>query len=414
MIVKVEKLVYNGYGLARAPEGRVLFIPYTAPQEKVKVRIVEERKDFAFAKVVEILEPSPYRVEPSCPHFGLCGSCQWLHVNYEEQLRQKRQILERELTKQLKRKVNIEEIIPSYPFGYRRRAKLYVERKLIGFKSFRGIKVIPIGRCLLLTEALNSALLELYKYQSVLRNATEIWMGSDKDENTVLVSMNASKKIRDIHSILHSIEEKTQKEAGVLIRYSTKRSQLGRRFLLETLMGKRIKYTYNSFFQNNRFLTERLVEEVVKRVEEGARVLELYSGCGTFTLPVASKAKEITAVEMNPTSCQLLRESAAENQLNNVKVIEAECSRFISSLEERFDIVLLDPPREGCSIQIIQWINEKKPQRVIYVSCNPTTLAKDLSRINGYEIETMIPIDMFPQTFHIEAIAVLKRATPTQ
>ncbi|BAT71701.1 23S rRNA (uracil1939-C5)-methyltransferase [Thermosulfidibacter takaii ABI70S6] len=405
MIVRIEKLVYNGYGMGRSEEGLILFVPYTAPGDLVKVKIVERKRDFAFAIVEDLLEPSPHRVTPSCPHFGQCGSCQWLHVDYNVQLQSKEEILKREL----KASSPIKEIIPSPPVNYRRRVLFNVERKLIGFKAFRSNNTVPIGSCQLVTNGMNKALLELYKFQSVLKNSTQVWIGEDKEGKRLLIDISSQKKIPDIHRIYHSLKLSTSKEVGLRIRYKGKRSLLGKKFLEETLLGFNVRYTFGSFFQANRYLVETLVQEVFELVPEGAKVLELFSGCGTFTLPLSQKVERIKAVEVNPVSCKLLTETASAQGIKNIEVINMDVDRFISTFDEEVDVVFLDPPRTGCSDTLLRALINVKPKKIVYVSCNPTTLARDIRKLEDYDIVSIQPLDMFPNTFHLETVAFLER-----
>ncbi len=406
MILTIEKLVYNGYGMGRTSEGLVVFVPYTAPGDRVRVRIVEQRRDFAFGEVVELLEPSSCRVEPGCPHFGVCGACQWLHVDYRVQLEHKGMILERELAR-------VDRDLPSLvkpmvfkePDRYRRRVKLVVERKLIGFRGFRSHRICGVGACRLITESMERALLVLYRFQSLLKYGQEIWMGEDLKEGMLLVSVKASRKIREIHQIYHELEDRTGLEVGLRINYRGKRSTLGRQFIFEDLCGAKVFYTYDTFFQANRYLTPDLVEHVVNAVPHGSRVLELYAGCGTFTIPLSRKAGRITAVEINPVSVGLLEEHTGDN----VEVVRRDVEAFVEGALCDHDVVLVDPPRTGLTVGVSRWINEGRASLVVYVSCNPTTLARDIKRLDNYRVVEITPFDMFPHTFHLETVALLER-----
>ncbi len=410
MRVRIERLVYNGYGMGRDQSGKVLFIPYTAPEDLVKVRITEEHRDFAFAEVVELLEPSPHRTDPQCPHFGICGACQWLHVDYHVQLREKENILKRELRRALQKELEVLPIIPSPCHNYRRRATLFVERRLIGFRAMRSHRVCGIGGCRLLTENLNRAILVLYRFQELLKKANSIWMGEDIESSRLLVLVKAKGKIGEIHRIYHQIRETTGVEVGLRVEYRGKVSTLGKDRLREELEGATVSYPFGSFFQNNRYLTPELVKEVLRLVPEGAKVLELFSGCGTFTIPIAKhKAKSITAVEVSSSSAEALKSSAEEQNISNVRVVKAEAERFLKDCREAFDTVIVDPPRTGLTEAMTKEIERIAPELIIYISCNPTTLARDMARLKNYKPEHIQPLDMFPNTFHLETVATLKR-----
>lgn len=404
MRLKIEKLVYNGYGLGKA-EGLVVFVPFTAPEDVVEVEVVERKRDYAVGVVKEIVEPSPYRVSPPCENFGRCGGCQWLHIAYEKQIEAKKEILAWELKKKLKEIPEIR-VVSSPETHYRRRALFKVENRFIGFYQFKSKRVIPVGQCLQITENMNTALLSLYSFPSILKNATEIWMGEERKGEQLLVFIRSSRKLKEIHDIFRDIKDRIDARLGLRIAYKGKASTLGIAQIEEEIMGKRLIYGFESFFQANRYLTEPLAKTVVSAVSEidSPEVLELFCGAGTFTLPLSEVAKHVWAVERNPYAVRLLKEAISLNAVENVSSVREDAESFIKGWERKIDVLILDPPRTGAK-EVMKEVNRIKPKKLIYISCNPTTLARDLALLDGCKIERLHLFDMFPHTFHIEAVA---------
>ncbi len=403
MKLKIEKLVYNGYGLGKA-NGLVIFVPFSAPEDVVEIEIVERKKDYAFGKIKEIIIPSPYRVPPPCENFGRCGGCQWLHIDYEKQIQSKIEILTRELKKKI---TNIPEInvVSSIPNHYRRRTLFKVENKLIGFYQFKGKRIVPVGQCIQITENMNRALLILYSFPSLLKNSFEIWMGEEKEGNQLLILIKSKKKLKEIHEIFHNLKENIGARVGIRISYKGKVSTLGITKIEENILGKKVTYTFESFFQANRYLTEKLVKIVAEAVDiiNQPEILELFCGAGTFTLALSDKAKNIWAVEKNRKAINLLEESISLNKVSNITPVCDDAEHFVKKWDKSVDVLILDPPRTGAK-NIMKEINRIKPKKIIYISCNPTTLARDLSILENYQIKKVHLFDMFPHTFHIETV----------
>ncbi len=406
MEIKIEKLTYNGYGLGRL-NGLVVFVPFSVPEDVLRIKITERKKDYAFGEIKEIVKPSPYRVNPKCENFTICGGCQWLNIMYEKQLIEKEKILERELLRNLKHCPEIR-TVSAYPFHYRRRATFKVSNRLIGFYKFKSNTIVPIGNCVQITENMNKALLILHSFSHILKNVDEIWMGEDKDGSQLLIHIVARRKIREIHDIFHAIKEGVSARIGVRISYRGKRSTLGIDKIEENILNNTLYYTFGSFFQANRFLTEELVKivaDIAEKMKEG-NTIELFSGLGTFSFPVARYSKSLICVETNKKALNILKEAAEKNGISNIKVVNEPAEKFIETFKEKVDLIVLDPPRTGAK-EIMPHIERLKPQKIIYISCNPTTLSRDISLLKSYDIGKIHFVDMFPHTFHIETVTEL-------
>lgn len=404
-IVEIEGLAYGGYGYGRLSNGKVVFVPLSAPKDRLMVKIVDEKNQYAFGEIVEIIEESPYRIDPDCEVFGRCGGCQFLCVDYKTQVEEKIRIVKRELVRNLKEDVEFEGVITGPEVRYRRRAKLFVENRIIGFRMARSEKLVPVGRCRILTENLEKALLVLYSYRSVLKKGKEIFLGESNRKDWVIVGIRAVDKIREIHDIFHKLEEELKVKVGLRILYPGKYSTLGKGYLRDVIMDSEVRYDYFSFFQSNLYLTEDLVRIVFDLVDDGNKILELFAGSGTFTIPLSKKAKSIVAVEIDKKAVKMLESIKGDN----VEVINRDVEEFMESIDYgEFDVVIVDPPRVGLTGKVIEGIKSIAPDRIIYVSCNPSTLSRDIAKL-GYRVKKIWLIDMFPQTYHIELVTLLEK-----
>ena len=408
MRIEIESLVLGGYGLGRW-EGKVVFVPYGVPGDVLEVEVTQDHRDYAFGRILKILEPSPHRVSPPCPVFGRCGGCQWLHIDYRVQLEQKEIQIKREL-RQVAREEAFRPIIPSEPnLEYRTRARLRLHRGQIGFFQERSHQVVALGHCPILTPAMNRALLVFYHHLKDLKKVSEIDLLARGDDGCLLVSMKSREKLGAIHGIFHALQEGTKAKVGLRVSWKGKVSHLGPKTVEEAILGHPLKVGHDTFFQNNRFLREKLAATVVEAASpwlEG-QILELYAGVGTFTLPLTERGAQVTAVEGHIPSARLLKENAPQAQ-----VIEASCEKALEGLKgSSFHLVILDPPRTGCSPAVRQAIGELAPKAIIYVSCNPSTMARDVKAWLplGYRASHLQPMDMFPHTGHAEVVGVFTR-----
>jgi 23S rRNA (uracil1939-C5)-methyltransferase len=403
--VRIDKLIYGGDGLARL-DGKVIFVPLSAPGDTLSVRIIESRKGFARAEIHKILHPSSSRRVPECRYFGVCGGCNWQHVKYAEQLEAKRVILEEAFRHRFPDTRRIEIGIRPCPaeYGYRSRARIQVRRSAagltLGFYRMRSHRVEQIEACPLLRPSLNSAL-------AAMRQRFE------KDPPPV-----------EVREIEIAASEDTQRWAC-----STPGHERELRFGFglpageeDSLLHRKIQgYAYlvspSAFFQANDFMVSDLVSCVMSLVQEAGpgSALDLYGGVGLFSLPLARYTREVVVVESNPIAACLCRANTAMAGLTNVRVIQADAAEWLSSTASppAFDagLLLLDPPRTGAGQAIMDLIPGIGAKTVIYVSCDPQTLLRDLVALcgHGYCIDFVQGLDLFPQTYHFETVVRLRR-----
>jgi 23S rRNA (uracil1939-C5)-methyltransferase len=391
----VEKLVYGGEGLARV-EGRVALLPLVLPGERVRARVEREKPELVRATVVEVLEPAPARVPPPCPYFGRCGGCHYQHATYEFQLEAKRGIL----ADQLRRIGRIEppaeiEVVAADPWGYRNRAQFHIEGAHLGYQEARSHRLCAIDRCPISSPRINQAIGEL---AAMLRDPR--WP-----------------------RFVRSVEVFTD-EIGVQVNVLESDRPVARRFFdwcAERMGGMapdaldyqgRFRVGRHSFFQVNRFLADRLVETALGETRGGS-ALDLYAGVGLFSLPLAARFAEVTAVESVAAAAADLRFNAERALAGNLRVERRTAEAYLAALTQAPDFVLLDPPRTGMGAPVARRLGELRPREIAIVACDPATLARDLAGLlaAGYRIDRMAMVDLFPQTFHLETVVRLVHTT---
>jgi 23S rRNA (uracil1939-C5)-methyltransferase len=359
--ITIEKWVYGGHGLAR-DEGRVVLTPFVLPGEVADV----EQDDKLHARLVQIERPSDIRIQPGCPYFADCGGCHYQHAPYEYQLKQKVEIV-REVMRRIGKFDAPEQIgvIAGTEWQYRNRVQLHHSRGRVGFLKAGSHDLCPIRHCPISSPQINAVIGDLSKRDlphyvrtiEVFTNGTEVMVGG-KPEAIDYVA------------------------AGFTFRVSAR-----------------------SFFQVNRFLIDALVEATVADAES---VVDLYAGVGLFSLPLAQRCKEVTAVEANASAVSDLKFNAARAGLD-IKVQHANVDDWIAALDVAPELLVADPPRAGLGKTVTKHIVRLRPPRIHIVACDPTTLARDLAVLlnNGYRIDQMLVADLFPQTYHMETIVHL-------
>ncbi len=382
--VVVERVVYGGEGLARHG-GRVVLIPLTAPGDRALVELTEERSDFARARLVRLLDASPDRRDPICPYYGTCGGCQLQHLHYAAQHRIKRDIVRESLVRLggLSWPGEIP-LIPSEEFRYRLRAQVKVRvsegRVEIGYYRPASHELCAILECPLLSPELNAALERLR------------WEAPERFANVRALDLAQGE---DGRVVVHPIGE------PMAVSWSVR--------------GITYAFDARTFFQANRFLLAELLG-LVTEGEEGERALDLFCGVGFFAVPLARRFAEVIGVESDPRAVRFARLNARAHGVRNCRFVNERVHTWLVREGGRLrpvDLVVLDPPRGGLSRALICALARLMPERITYVSCNPATLARDLKWLlaRGYVISSIVALDLFPQTFHVETIVKLRRAS---
>jgi 23S rRNA (uracil1939-C5)-methyltransferase len=395
--LQLNSMAHGGSAVGRH-EGRAIFVPYAIPGETITAEITEDKGRFATALPVEIIESSPSRVTPRCKHFGIgkCGGCHWQHIDYPAQLAFKQQIV----ADQMKRlggfaDALVHPTIPSpTPWAYRSHVTFHITlERQPGYIATDDRTILPIEECHIIRPELVEMFERLKTEGAERADRLRIQVGTESDDRAQAGSMG-SKVNADSPTDLDAL-------AG----------GRGEGVVHYTIKGRKFVCTAGSFFQVNLPQAETLVDLVLERLNLSGteRVLDLYAGVGLFTLFLAERAKSVTMIEVAGSSVEDAHVNLAS--FNNVEIAEGLVENVLLRLKKRFDAVVIDPPRSGMKGKALEAMLKATPRKIVYVSCDPATLARDAKLITagGYRLIDVQPVDMFPQTYHIEAVAAFER-----
>jgi 23S rRNA (uracil1939-C5)-methyltransferase len=399
--VTLTTLAYGGDAIGRLEDGRAVFVPFGLPGERVRVRLTEERRGFARAELVEVLEPSAQRITSRCVHFGLCGGCHYQHLAYKEQLKAKTEILRDQLTR-IGRIENppVQEMVASpSPWNYRNHVQFHLtEEGKLGYVTANTPKVFAISECHLPDGSINSFWPQLEFEPGMELERISLRSGVEDELMLILEAESPEPPELEIEagiSVTHVFDENTVVIAGndhVIIR----------------VLDRDFKVSAASFFQVNTAMAGKMVEHILAGlpVSSSNTLLDVYCGVGLFSAFLAPKCGRVIGIESSPSACEDF--SANLDEFENVELYEGLAEDVIPHLNVRPDVVLVDPPRAGLEKRVIDGILKLNPPLVAYVSCDPSTLARDAARLlnSGYRLKQVTPFDLFPQTFHIESISI--------
>ena len=436
--VTIEGYGEGGMGVARI-DGRVVFVHGALRGEKCRVLILKTLKSVAFAKVLEVIEPSGARVESDCPYFTRCGGCTYRHMSYEEELRLKKQRVQDNLARIGGSAVVVEEILGAADtLRYRNKAQYPVSKDgRVGFYRARTHEVIECEHCLLIKSEADAAAEALREYMQSCRVAgydektgralvRHLYVRSNAaGESLVCVLVNGDKLPQE-ETLVALLRGACPKCTGIVLGTNTKKGNviLGDRYralwgddrLEDTLCGKRFLLSVPSFYQVNRAQAERLYAKAIKFADLTGQetVLDLYCGAGTITLALSDHAKKVLGAEIVPEAIDDARENAVRNEVKNVEFFCGDASDVAKKLAQehlRPDVITVDPPRKGLAADVVESIAEMQPERVVYVSCDSATMARDVKRFAelGYTATRAAAVDMFPRADHIETVVLLSK-----
>ncbi|MDD3640783.1 MAG: 23S rRNA (uracil(1939)-C(5))-methyltransferase RlmD [Atribacterota bacterium] len=414
MELTIEGISHNGEGVARN-EGKVVFVPYAIPGEIVLVDIVEEKKKYSRAVLKNIIKNSPYRVEPKCPYYYQCGGCSYQHVSYEKQLVFKKNITEEAVKRiggvpvKVLETIGIEE-----PWNYRNKVVWHINKNSedikMGFYRNQSSQLIQIDDCPLLLPKLNnlSALIRKNLTGINLQENSSIMLRQSYNSNQAILEFincySDKKTEKRLTEEIDTIYEKRNGKIKLLSGERLIREKAGKCYFL---LGA------EDFFQINPRQYDSMINTVINylNINKQDKVLDAYCGSGMFALNVAGKASSIIGIDSSIPAIKNARRNVELNGITNCKFTIGYCENVLPNLKEAFDRVIIDPPRTGLKTKVIDSIINASPETIIYVSCNPGTLARDLKRfvLNGYKVFAVQPVDMFPQTSHIENIVALQQ-----
>ncbi|MBE0603190.1 MAG: class I SAM-dependent RNA methyltransferase [Deltaproteobacteria bacterium] len=395
-IVTTLTPVYGGYALARTEELGVLFIRGALPGEEVEVRLGERKKDYAFADTIRVVSPSPYRVDPPCVYFGECGGCQLQHAAYLYQVEMKRGVLQ-EAFRRIGRADVVPALAPPGPqFGYRHRGQFKTDGDGIGFFAEHSRRLVAVSRCPLMLGRISVTLPSLRGLGRIAPGVSEVQVATDGAQAVAWFP-----GVRYDRRIVDRIR-------GFISGARFEDRSWGKERISLELEGLSYNVSTGAFFQANWRMNGTLVRrmlEIVKGSPSG-RLLDLYAGGGNFALPLSSRFGEVVAVEEDAGSFSDLRRNIRGNGIGNVRPVRARVEKFRP--EGSFDVLVLDPPRAGLSVKALSLVRGVGAGAVCYVSCNPSTLARDVANLaDRYDLGLLQMFDFFPNTHHVEALAVL-------
>jgi 23S rRNA (uracil1939-C5)-methyltransferase len=399
--IVINSLVYEGYGLGRLPDGKAVFVPFVLPGEEVRIKIREDKKRFAYGELIEVIKKSDDRIMPTCMHYGRCGGCHYQHIPYDLQLGYKRDIF----CEQLQRmggmaQPSIDKIIPcGQEWNYRNSLQFHLTKNgELAFMDASQASTFKVEQCFLPMEEISKIwpLLTFEKDNQIKR--IEIRQNELNDVLLKLDGLQADIPDIEITSSISTVHSSSNEQIVIA----------GEDHLVSSLAGKDFRVSAGSFFQTN-FSGAKALIDVVLEMADGLHgtLLDLYCGVGLFSSFLADAFDQIIGIEASSSAC----EDFAENldRYEHISLYEGTVEKVLPGLDVKPDCVVVDPPRKGIDRFALDALVEKKPPVLIYVSCNPATLARDVKRLmrSGYTLERSILVDMFPQTYHIESVNYL-------
>lgn len=426
MQLKIEKQVYGGEGLGRLPAdehgpGKSVFVPFVLQGERVEAAAVEEKPGFIRARLDSVNETASFRVQAPCPYFHRCGGCHYQHSTYEHQLEIKAAIFRETLLRTGKIELPCElKIHPSPAWNYRNRTRLKVQHEpefALGYYRFRSHDLLPIERCPISSPLINQAIPAIFEFGNREHFSAELreleLFANDSDTELLLEAYCAYGILRrDARELAEKLKSIIPEIAGVAIFEETHGfeakplANAGAAHISYKTATFSYRVSAGSFFQVNRFLIDDLISTTIDK-SSGKVAIDLYAGVGLFTVVLARSFAQVIAVESSQTSFADLQHNVPQE----VKAVRATTERYLGAESVRADLVIADPPRGGLGERNIRKLAAMDCKRITYVSCDPSTLARDLRTLVslGYRIDGADLFDLFPQTYHIESVIRLAR-----
>jgi tRNA/tmRNA/rRNA uracil-C5-methylase (TrmA/RlmC/RlmD family) len=381
VIIKIESIAFGGEGVGRI-HNFVVFVPFAAPDDELEIEITQLKKNFFRGKILKIIKPSPTRVNPLCRYYENCGGCCYQHLKYEHQLEIKKKQVEEAFWKigKMASPPVLEPIAAPKVYHYRGKAQYHAENESrgwkIGFLDISGGELVDIERCEIMEETINEKMRLLRENKQLRRNTdAQLTIWSD-----------------------FFVDQTSKKES-----------------IIRVVKGKNFLVPRDGFFQANLYLTDQLVDEVCRlaATNEINTLVDAYCGSGLFSIFLSSCAKNVIGIEISEKSVKYAKINAENAGVKNVKFIYGDIENVLRRkflpLGDKIDLIVLDPPRIGCEKTVLKTMVALQPQKIIYISCNPATQARDVKYLNecGYDLQSLLPVDMFPQTEHIEVVGFL-------
>lgn len=444
-MIEINKITYGGDGIGYLPSGKVVFVPKTIPGEKHLIEITKAKKSYAQGKSIKILKEAEGRIEAKCEIFEECGGCQWQHIDYEKQKEFKEDILKESLERIGKfNEIKINSIKGiDHPWFYRNKSVIPFQKNeedeiIAGFYKRGTHQVVDNHTCYIQHQLIN----RIKRYTLKLLNQYESITVYDENDLTgllrhlhirvgvctnqaLLTFITTQKEFQQLEEIANLLMKEIPELKGVVRNINDEDTNVllgnksylikGKDYIYDYIGKRKYKITQDSFFQINTLQTKQLYEIVQEYIDLSGEevIVDAYSGIGSIAIYLNNNYKEVIGIESDEKAVEDSEHNASMNNLDNCRFIQGDVTEEISNLinkDNKPDVVIFDPPRSGLNDDIINTIIEQNIEEIIYVSCNPTTLARDLKKLNEfYDIKKIQPVDMFPQTYHIETVIKLRR-----
>lgn len=402
MEVLIDRLDHQGRGIGKI-DNKTIFVYDALPNELVDVEVIFENKKFMEGKVIKYIKTSNKRIESDCPYYKQCGGCDLRHINYDEELKYKEDKVKQIIKKFSSINVNVvKPIVGNDVINYRNKATFHIKCK-VGYYGKKSNEIISINKCLIVDEKINEILSYLKEldlssvYEIVVRtshyldDSMIVIKGNDIDEKYYI------DKLKDITT---NIIINQNREYKIIY---------GKGYIFDMIGDYKFKISPDSFFQINTVQAKRLYDKVLEYLEpNNDRVLDLYCGTGTIGIYVSKYCKEVYGIEINKYAVE---DAFINKEINNVNNIDFKClDASLINIKDKFDKIIVDPPRSGLDKKTINYLLNSDAKRIVYVSCDPITLARDLELLsNKYDIIEITPVDMFSRTYHVENVCLLER-----
>lgn len=405
MEVLIDRMDHQGRGIGKI-DNKTIFVYDALPNELVDVEVIFQNKKFMEGKVIKYLKKSPKRINPICPYFKECGGCDLMHISYDEELIYKgkkvKQIIEK--FSSIDKNV-IKQIVGNNNNFYRNKATLHVDCK-VGFYGKKTNKIIDIDKCYIVDSKINKILDKLKQinlsniYEIVVRTSTYL------DDSMIVIkikdSIDENKIINDLKNITNNI---------IIYQNKKYKTIYGKGYIFDMIGEYKFKISPDSFFQVNTKQAKNLYDKVLEYLKPtiNDKILDLYCGTGTIGIYISKYVKDVIGIEINEYA---VKDANINKEINNVDNINFKCldASDIANIKDKFDKIIVDPPRSGLDKKTIQYLINSNAKRIVYVSCDPVTLARDLELLKDYyDTLEITPVDMFSRTYHVENVCILER-----
>ena len=390
----IENLDHQGRGIAKQNE-KVYFIENALPNEEVEVEITKQKKNIIEGKVTKYYKKNEEnRVEPLCPYYGICGGCSIMHI--KNQNKYKLDKLNNIINKYVNKNIEIKEVECLNKYNYRNKITLQVKDSKLGLYKKESNDIVEIDNCLLVNEKINQ-IIKLIKENQNLKNINQIVIKS-MEEAMVTFYTN-----RDININVDYLKNYVQSI------YVNKKLIYGKNKISAIMDKYKFLVSSESFFQVNTIEATSMYNYIKSLIEKTNVIFDLYCGTGTIGIFIHDKADKLIGLEINADAIKDANENKKINNIGNIEFFESDASNIIQKTNLKPNIIIVDPPRNGLSDKMIDDINKLEPEKIIYVSCDPMTLARDIKKLNKYDVINIKGFDMFPNTYHVESVILLQR-----